>query len=140
MNDKIPAYLYPEDEAFFTPETLPYYCNVNEQFLQGEIRALAIEFPGLGGGSCMGGDMGLGVWSGISIVTDSIAAMKNCKIRIIRDETGLAVDYQIEEGEYIPFGNNHDETDQIAVMITRSSWSTCVSTVHIVTLSPPRAC
>jgi hypothetical protein len=62
MNDKIPAYLYPEDEAFFTPETLPYYCNVNEQFLQGEIRALAIEFPGLGGGSCMGGDMGLGVW------------------------------------------------------------------------------
>ena len=56
--------------------------------------------------------------AGISIVTDSIAAMKNCKIRIIRDETGLAVDYQIEEGEYIPFGNNHDETDQIAVMIT----------------------
>ena len=56
--------------------------------------------------------------AGISIVTDSIAAMKNCKIRIIRDETGLAVDYEIEEGEYIPFGNNHDETDQIAVMIT----------------------
>ncbi len=56
--------------------------------------------------------------AGISIVADSIAAMKNCKVRIIRDETGLAVDYKIEEGEYIPFGNNHDETDQIAVMIT----------------------
>ena len=56
--------------------------------------------------------------AGISIVADSIAAMKNCKVRIIRDETGLAVDYKIEEGEFIPFGNNHDETDQIAVMIT----------------------
>ena len=56
--------------------------------------------------------------AGISIVADSIAAMKHCKVRIIRDETGLAVDYKIEEGEYIPFGNNHDETDQIAVMRT----------------------
>ena len=56
--------------------------------------------------------------AGISIVTDSIAAMKNCKIRIVRNEAGLAVDYVIEEGEYIPFGNNHDETDQIAVMLT----------------------
>ena len=56
--------------------------------------------------------------AGISIVTDSIAAMKHCKIRIIRDDTGLAVDYKIEEGEYIPFGNNCDETDQIAVMLT----------------------
>ena len=56
--------------------------------------------------------------AGISIVTDSIAAMKNCKIRIVRNEAGLAVDYVIEEGEYVPFGNNHDETDQIAVMLT----------------------
>ena len=56
--------------------------------------------------------------AGISIVADSIAAMKHCKIRIIRDETGLAVDYKIEEGEYVPFGNNCDETDQIAVDLT----------------------
>ena len=56
--------------------------------------------------------------AGLSIVTDSIAAMKNCKIRIIRDETGLAVDYKIEEGEYIPFGNDCDETDAIAVELT----------------------
>ncbi|MDO4931119.1 MAG: formate C-acetyltransferase [Prevotellaceae bacterium] len=56
--------------------------------------------------------------AGISIVTDSIAAMKHCKIRIIRDETGLAIDYKIEEGSYVPFGNNCDETDQIAVMLT----------------------
>ncbi len=56
--------------------------------------------------------------AGLSIVADSIAAMKNCKIRIIRDETGLAVDYKIEEGEYTPFGNNCDETDNIAVELT----------------------
>lgn len=56
--------------------------------------------------------------AGLSIVTDSIAAMKHCKIRIIRDETGLAVDYKIEEGEFVPFGNNCDETDEIAVMLT----------------------
>lgn len=53
--------------------------------------------------------------AGLSIVTDSIAAMKNCKIRIVRDETGLAVDYKIEEGTYVPFGNNDDQTDAIAV-------------------------
>ena len=39
-------------------------------------------------------------------------------MRIIRDETGLAVDYKIEEGEYVPFGNNNDETDSIAVDLT----------------------
>ena len=56
--------------------------------------------------------------AGLSIVTDSIAAMKHCKVRIIRDETGLAVDYKIEEGEYVSFGNNNDETDSIAVDLT----------------------
>ena len=56
--------------------------------------------------------------AGLSIVADSIAAMKNCRIRIVRDETGLAVDYKIEEGEYVPFGNNNDETDEIAISLT----------------------
>ena len=58
--------------------------------------------------------------AGLSIVADSIAAMKNCRIRIIRDESGLAVDYKIEEGEYMPFGNNCDETDEIAVSLTET--------------------
>ena len=56
--------------------------------------------------------------AGLSIVADSIAAMKNCRIRIVRDETGLAVDYKIEEGEYVPFGNNNEETDEIAISLT----------------------
>ena len=58
--------------------------------------------------------------AGLSIVTDSIAAMKNCKVRIVRDENGLAVDYKIEEGTYVPFGNNDDATDQIAVDLTET--------------------
>ncbi|MCF0198455.1 MAG: formate C-acetyltransferase [Bacteroidaceae bacterium] len=56
--------------------------------------------------------------AGISIVADSIAAIQKGKIRIIRDERGIAVDFVNEGDDYIPFGNNYDETDQIAVMIT----------------------
>ena len=55
--------------------------------------------------------------AGLSIVADSIAAIRDCKVRIIRDERGLAVDFE-REGEYVPFGNNDDRTDKIAVDIT----------------------
>ena len=57
--------------------------------------------------------------AGISIIADSLAAIKNAKVKVIRDETGLAVDYEIE-GDYIPFGNNDDDTDQFAIMITKN--------------------
>lgn len=55
--------------------------------------------------------------AGLSIVADSIAAIRDCKVRIIRDERGLAVDFE-REGEYVPFGNNDERTDKIAVDIT----------------------
>ena len=55
--------------------------------------------------------------AGLSIVADSLAAIRDTKVKVIRDERGLAVDFE-REGEYIPFGNNHDATDQIAVEIT----------------------
>ncbi len=56
--------------------------------------------------------------AGLSIVADSLAAIKYGKVRVIRDERGLAVDF-VNEGEaYVPFGNNDDATDEIAVMIT----------------------
>ncbi len=55
--------------------------------------------------------------AGLSIVTDSLVAIKNCKVKVIRDETGLAIDYEIE-GDYIPFGNGDDETDAVACQIT----------------------
>jgi len=55
--------------------------------------------------------------AGISIVADSLAAIKNAKVKVIRDESGLAVDYEIE-GDYMPFGNNDPETDGFASDLT----------------------
>lgn len=52
--------------------------------------------------------------AGLSVVADSLSAAKYAKVKIIRDEKGLAVDYEIE-GEYPAFGNNDDRVDQIAV-------------------------
>lgn len=54
--------------------------------------------------------------AGISIVADSFAAIKYGKVKVVRDEAGDAVDY-IVEGEYVPYGNNDDSTDEIAVKI-----------------------
>ncbi len=56
--------------------------------------------------------------AGLSIVADSLAAIRDTKVKIIRDERGIAVDFE-REGEYVPFGNNDDRTDQIAVDITK---------------------
>ncbi|CAM3175271.1 formate C-acetyltransferase [Streptobacillus ratti] len=57
--------------------------------------------------------------AGLSIVADSLAAIKNGKVRIIRDEDGDAVDYVNEGEDYVPFGNNDDSTDDFAVEITK---------------------
>lgn len=56
--------------------------------------------------------------AGLSIVADSLAAIRDARVKVVRDERGIAVDF-IREGEYVPFGNNDDRTDQIAVDITR---------------------
>ncbi len=57
--------------------------------------------------------------AGLSVAADSLSAMKYAKVKVIRDETGLAVDYEIE-GEYPAFGNNDDRVDQIAVDLVES--------------------
>ncbi len=54
--------------------------------------------------------------AGLSIVTDSLAAIKYGKVRIIRDERGLAVGF--ENTGYTPFGNNDEKTDALALMVT----------------------
>ena len=54
--------------------------------------------------------------AGLSVVADSLSAIKYGKIRVIRDESGLVVDYQNEGNNATPqFGNNDDRVDQIAV-------------------------
>lgn len=55
--------------------------------------------------------------AGLSIVTDSLAAIKFGKVKILRDERGLAVGFE-NEGSYVPYGNNDDATDKIAMMVT----------------------
>jgi formate C-acetyltransferase len=58
--------------------------------------------------------------AGLSVVADSLAAIKYAKVHVIRDKTGLAVDYRIE-GDNIPqYGNNDDRVDSIAAdLVTR---------------------
>ncbi|MBQ5539635.1 MAG: formate acetyltransferase, partial [Bacteroidales bacterium] len=56
--------------------------------------------------------------AGLSIVTDSLAAIKFGKVRVIRDEKGLAVDFKQEGNAPEAFGNNNEETDKLALMIT----------------------
>lgn len=50
--------------------------------------------------------------AGFSVVVDSLAAIKYAKVKVIRNEQGLAVDYQVE-GEYPAFGNNDETVDKI---------------------------
>ena len=57
--------------------------------------------------------------AGLSVVADSLSAMKFAKVKVIRDENGLAVDYEIE-GDYPKYGNDDDRVDQIAVDIVKS--------------------
>jgi formate C-acetyltransferase len=54
--------------------------------------------------------------AGLSVVADSLSAVKYAKVRVIRNEQGLAVDYQIE-GDYPQYGNNDDRVDNLAIEI-----------------------
>ena len=56
--------------------------------------------------------------AGLSVVADSLSAIKYAKVRPIRNEDGLAVDFEIE-GEYPQFGNNDPRVDDIAVDIVK---------------------
>jgi formate C-acetyltransferase len=51
--------------------------------------------------------------AGMSVVADSLSAIKYAKVKVIRDETGLVVDY-VTEGDFPKFGNNDNRVDQMA--------------------------
>ena len=57
--------------------------------------------------------------AGLSVVTDSLSAIKYAKVKVIRDDTGLAVDYKIE-GDFPKYGNDDDRVDNIAVEIVKT--------------------
>ena len=51
--------------------------------------------------------------AGLSVVADSLSAMRHARVFVIRDERGLATDFRIE-GDYPAFGNNDERVDSIA--------------------------
>ena len=60
--------------------------------------------------------------AGLSVVADSLSAIKYAKVRAIRDENGIVVDYDVE-GDFPKYGNNDDRVDSIAVNLVRSFMS-----------------
>ena len=54
--------------------------------------------------------------AGLSVVADSLSAIKYAKVKPIRDESGLAIDFEVE-GDYPQYGNDDDRVDDIAVEI-----------------------
>ena len=56
--------------------------------------------------------------AGLSVVADSLSAIKYAKVKVIRDSDGIAIDYKIE-GDFPKFGNDDDRVDQIAVDIVK---------------------
>ncbi len=60
--------------------------------------------------------MGFGI-AGLSVVADSLSAIKYAKVTPVKDERGIITDF-ILEGEYPTYGNNDDRVDRIAVMLT----------------------
>ena len=57
--------------------------------------------------------------AGLSVAADSLSAIKYAKVKVIRDENGIATDFEIE-GEYPAYGNNDDRVDQLAVWLVET--------------------
>jgi len=57
--------------------------------------------------------------AGLSVVADSLSAIKYAKVRTIRDENGIVVDYEVE-GDFPKYGNNDDRVDQLAVNLVKT--------------------
>ncbi|HET7292196.1 MAG TPA: pyruvate formate lyase family protein, partial [Vicinamibacteria bacterium] len=54
--------------------------------------------------------------AGLSVVADSLSAIKHAKVRVVRDDTGLVTDYRTE-GEFPVFGNNDNRVDHLATWV-----------------------
>ena len=81
--------------------------------------------------------------AGLSVVADSLSAVKHAKVRVIRNEEGLAVDYVVE-GDYPCFGNNDDAVDKIAHRIVKrfmtklekhKTYRNAVTTLSVLTIT-----
>ncbi|WP_442929869.1 formate C-acetyltransferase [Micromonospora sp. WMMC241] len=57
--------------------------------------------------------------AGLSVAVDSLSAIRYGRVKVLRDETGLAVDYAVE-GEFPTYGNDDDRADEIAVRLVET--------------------
>lgn len=57
--------------------------------------------------------------AGLSVVADSLSAIKYAKVKPVRDENGVVVDYEVE-GDFPKYGNNDDRVDEIAVNLVKT--------------------
>ncbi|WP_309382441.1 formate C-acetyltransferase [Cerasicoccus frondis] len=57
--------------------------------------------------------------AGLSVAADSLSAVKYAKVKVIRNEDGLACDYEVQ-GEYPAYGNNDDRADDIACKLVET--------------------
>jgi formate C-acetyltransferase len=60
--------------------------------------------------------------AGMSVVADSLSAMRYAKVRVVRDDTGLITDYQTE-GDFPKFGNNDNRVDHLAAWLVSTFMS-----------------
>jgi formate C-acetyltransferase len=73
--------------------------------------------------------------AGMSVVADSLSAIRYAKVRVIRDDTGLVIDYQTE-GDFPRFGNNDNRVDHLATWVVSTfmgklrKYSTYRNAVH----------
>ena len=81
--------------------------------------------------------------AGLSVVADSLSAIKYAKVKTIRDENGIVTDYEVE-GDYPKYGNNDDRVDSIAVdivhkfmdmIITHHTYRNSIPTMSILTIT-----
>lgn len=81
--------------------------------------------------------------AGLSVVADSLSAIKYAKVKTIRDENGIVVDYEVE-GDYPKYGNNDDRVDSMAVEIvhkfmnyirTHNTYRNSIPTMSILTIT-----
>ncbi len=81
--------------------------------------------------------------AGLSVVADSLSAIKYAKVHVIRDDRGLATDFRIE-GDYPQYGNNDDRVDDIAISVveqfmkklsTKQTYRDAVPTLSVLTIT-----
>jgi len=60
--------------------------------------------------------------AGMSVVADSLSAIRYARVKVVRDETGLITDYQID-GDFPTFGNNDNRVDQLATWVVSTFMS-----------------